>query len=191
MIDTNIESNAATAAPDTTPRRPRLDDPAVLLAAVTASWPKISDWLVNEGESPDDVSADRERTAQGIVDAIENAESGFAACRTLDRNGWSPDDDLVAIMGDVLHARFAALEVVETAWAVTAELKPAHSVGDKIRFRQYPGRFDRTTCEGTVTEVCTARARYLVFCPELGHVPAGTMRSGSTGRYVNFEDVVP
>lgn len=187
---TDINSDSATASDSTIPHRPQLDELAVLSAAVSASWQKIADWLVNEGESPDNVLADRERTVLEIVDAIENAESGFAACRTLDRKGWSPDDELVAIMGDVLHARFAALETAETTWAAAAKIKPVYSVGDKVHFRLHPGRFDRSTREGTVSAVDTARARYLVYCPEIGHVLPGTMRSGSTGRYVNFEDVV-
>lgn len=186
-------SNSSDAAV-TRPRRPTLDDLAVRLAVPRVQWARVQDWLVDDGMSISEIEDERERIIREIADALEHGESGYHVCRTLDRAGWSPDDGLVEIMGHVLHARHHVLRVIEEEWVAANDVRPTHVVGDVVQIAKHPGRFDRSSVQGEIIEVDTARGRYLVFSSALGHVrkadTTGHVR-GTLGRYVAFEDVLP
>jgi hypothetical protein len=176
--------------------RPLLSDHNVRRAAVNAQWPHVRDWLVTDGMTEDELEAEHDRIVREIVNALEYGGSGYHICRTLDRVGWSPDDDLVEIMGDVvLVACHDALRVLEEEWVAANDIRPTHAVGDIVSIAKHPGRFDRSRVDGEISEIDLARGRYLVFSSALGHVrktdAARNHTSCSLGRYVNFEDVLP
>lgn len=191
MNDTIFDSPDAAV---TRPRRPTLDDLAVRLAVPRVQWARVQDWLVADGMSISEIEDERERIIREIADALEHGESGYHVCRTLDRAGWSPDDGLVEIMGHVLHARHDVLRVIEEEWVAANDVRPTHIVGDVVQIAKHPGRFDRSSVQGEVVEVDLARGRYLVFSSALGHVRKADAKncvSGSLGRYVVFEDILP
>lgn len=174
--------------------RPTLDDFAVRVAAVRARWARVRNWLLGDGTPKSEVDDESDRVVREIADALEYGETGYHVCRSLDRAGWSPDDGLVEIMGDVLHARHEVLCAIEEEWVATNDIRPAHAVGDVVSIAKHPGRFDRSRVDGEVIEVDQARGRYLVFSAALGHVckaDAKNCVSGSLGRFVAFEDVLP
>jgi len=174
--------------------RPTLDDFAVRVAAVRARWARVRDWLLGDDTPPSEIDDNGDRVVREIADALEYGETGYHVCRSLDRAGWSPDDGLVEIMGDVLHARHEVLRVIEEEWVMMNNIRPAHAIGDVVSIAKHPGRFDRSRVDGEVIEVDQARGRYLVFSAALGHVrkaDAKNCASGSLGRFVAFEDVLP
>lgn len=174
--------------------RPTLDDFAVRVAAVRARWARVRDWLLGDDTPPSEIDDNGDRVVREIADALEYGETGYHVCRSLDRAGWSPDDGLVEIMGDVLHARHEVLRVIEEEWVMMNNIRPAHAIGDVVSIAKHPGRFDRSRVDGEVIEVDQARGWYLVFSAALGHVRKADARncvSGSLGRFVAFEDVLP
>lgn len=190
--DTSPVSPASTVC--VRPTRPTLDDIAVRTAAVRALWTRVRDWLVDGGTPESEVDDESDRVVREIADALEYGETGYHVCRSLDRAGWSPDDGLVEIMGDVLHARHDVLRVAEVEWVAANGIRPAHAVGDVVSIAKYPGRFDRSRVDGEVIEIDHARGQYLVFSAALGHVrkeDAKNHARGSLGRLVAFEDVLP
>lgn len=178
----------------TTSTRPTLDDFAVRAAAVYVRWARVNDWLVDGGTPAAEVDDEKDRVVSEIVDALEHSETGYHVCRSLDRAGWSPDDGLVEIMGDVLRARHDVLRVIEEGWVAANDIRPAYAVGDVVSIAKHPGRFDHSRVDGEVIAIDHARGRYLVFSAALGHVrkeDAKNCASGSLGRFVAFEDVLP
>lgn len=174
--------------------RPTLDDFAVRAAAVRARWARVRDWLLGDDTPPSEIDDNGDRVVREIADALEYGETGYHVCRSLDRAGWSPDDGLVEIMGDVLHARHEVLCAIEEEWVAANDIRPAHAVGDVVSIVKHPGRFDRSRVDGEIIEVDQARGRYLVFSAALGHVrkeDAKNCARGSLGRFVAFEDVLP
>lgn len=187
MTDPNIDVPAACA-------RPTLDDFAVRAAAVRARWARVRDWLLGDDTPPSEIDDNGDRVVREIADALEYGETGYHVCRSLDRVGWSPDDGLVEIMGDVLCARHDVLRVIEEGWVAANDIRPAHAVGDVVSIAKHPGRFDHSRVDGEVIAIDHARGRYLVFSAALGHVrkeDAKNCASGSLGRFVAFEDVLP
>lgn len=174
--------------------RPTLDDFAVRVAAVRARWARVRDWLLGDDTPLSEIDHNGDRVVREIADALEYGETGYHVCRSLDRAGWSPDDGLVEIMGDVLHARHEVLCAIEEEWVAANDIRPAHAVGDVVSIVKHPGRFDRSRVDGEIIEVDQARGRYLVFSAALGHVrkeDAKNCARGSLGRFVAFEDVLP
>lgn len=173
-----------------TARRPLSDDLDVRLAAVHAHWSRICDWLAAADDmSESELEAARDKIVREIVNALEHGESGYHVCRTLDRVGWSPDDDLVEIMSDVLRERLDALSKIEAAWVTANDIRPARAVGEAVTIAKRPGTLGSRVA-GEVIEVDLVRGRYLVFSSALGHVRKNNRASGTLGRYVNFEDVL-
>lgn len=188
MTDPNIDTIPTAST------RPTLDNFAVRAAAVYVRWMRIRDWLVDDGTPASEVDDEKDRVVREIADALEYGETGYHVCRSLDRAGWSPDDGLVEIMGDVLRARHDALRVIEEEWVAANGIRPTHVVGDVVSIAKHPGRFDRSRVDGEVIEIDQARGRYLVFSAALGHVRKADAKncvSGSLGRFVAFEDVLP
>ena len=190
MTDPNIDTIPVPAVC----ARPTLDDFAVRAAAVRARWARVRDWLLGDDTPPSEIDDNGDRVVREIADALEYGETGYHVCRSLDRAGWSPDDGLVEIMGDVLHARHEVLRAIEEEWVAANDIRPAHAVGDIVSIAKHPGRFDRSRVDGEVIEIDHARGRYLVFSAALGHVRKADAKncvSGSLGRFVAFEDVLP
>lgn len=188
MTDPNIDTIPTAST------RPTLDNFAVRAAAVYVRWMRIRDWIVGDGMLPSEVDDEKNRVVREIADALEHSETGYHVCRALDRVGWSPDDGLVEIMGDVLYARHDVLRAIEEEWVAANDIRPTHVVGDVVSIAKHPGRFDRSRVDGEVIEIDQARGRYLVFSAALGHVRKADAKncvSGSLGRFVAFEDVLP
>ena len=176
------------------PPRPHLDDPAVLLAAVDQKWSVIVAWMVSNGDDDEDVRRDADAIKQQFVDALKNSDSGYGVCRTLDRNGWSPDDDLVEIMGDVLQACHGRLRVAEEKWVTANAIRPALGVGDRVTIPKHSGStFSSPRIDGEIIDIDRAHGSYTIFCESLGHVRKGTRASGITrfGVIVAYEDTLP
>lgn len=192
--DTPVVDSTSSGSCPPRPPRPQLDDPAVLLAAVDQKWSVIVAWMVSNGDDAEDVRRDADAIKQQFVDALENSDSGYGVCRTLDRNGWSPDDDLVKIMGDVLQACHDRLRVAEEKWVTANNIRPVLCVGDRVTVAKHPGRFDRTRVDGEIIDIDHACGSYTVFCESLGHTRKGA-RTGSGihvhGLIVAYEDTLP
>lgn len=177
------------------PPRPQLDDPAVLLAAVDQKWSVIVAWMVSNGDDDADVRRDADAIKQQFVDALKNSDSGYGVCRTLDRNGWSPDDDLVEIMGDVLQACHGRLRVAEEKWVTANNIRPALGVGDRVTVPKHSGSTFSPRVDGEIIDIDHAHGSYTVFCESLGHTRKGARASVSGihvhGLIVAYEDTLP
>lgn len=126
MTDPNIDTIPTAST------RPTLDDFAVRVAAVRARWARVRDWLLGDDTPPSEIDDNGDRVVREIADALEYGETGYHVCRSLDRAGWSPDDGLVEIMGDVLHARHDVLRAIEEEWVAANDIRPAHAIGDVV-----------------------------------------------------------
>lgn len=177
------------------PPRPHLDDPDVLLAAVDQKWSVIVAWMVNNGDDAEDVRRDADAIKQQFVDALENSDSGYGVCRTLDRDGWSPDDDLVEIMGDVLQACHGRLRVAEEKWVTANNIRSTLGVGDRVTVPKHSGStFSSPRVDGEIIDIDRAHGSYTVFCESLGHTRKGARASGGVhvyGLIITYEDTLP
>lgn len=184
-----------TTLPGSCPPRPQINNPAVLLAAVDQKWDVIIAWMVSNGDDTEDVRRDADAIKQQLVDALVNSDSGYDVCRTLDRHGWSPDDELVELMGDVLQACHGRLRVAEEAWVTTYSIRPALGVGDRVTVPKHPGStLSGPRVDGEIIDIDRARGTYTVFCESLGHVRKGARASGGIARLgaiVAYEDTLP
>lgn len=184
-----------TTLPGSCPLRPQINDPDVLLAAVDQKWDVIIAWMVSNGDDTEDVRRDADAIKQQLVDALVNSDSGYGVCRTLDRNGWSPDDELVELIGDVLQACHSQLRVAEEKWVTANIIRPTFGVGDRVTVPKHLGSTFSPRVDGEIIDIDHAHGSYTVFCESLGHTRKGARASVGGihvhGLIVAYEDTLP
>ena len=176
--------------------RPKENDQAVMEAAVERMLPKIITW---EGESRNfrDSIDDEERQEirEQVIDALTHAHNeldGYSLARYLDnRHGWSPDEQLVEILGGVYSHIDVAYRAATSQWLKATGRQPKHTVGDQVTVKVTPhqGPANRKPVEhpGTIISNHWDTGRYVVSIPALGHAKPG--QPGTQGRFFTWEEI--
>lgn len=166
------------------PSRPRLNEEAVLRAAVDAEMDRILAWGENDYDTKDE---QRERVLRDFAAAMEFEDDAYRVCRDLETKGYDADSELVELVGEILSDRFRHLDNAERAWVSETSPEVKFKVGDRVSWHRRRG-YKSGTYTGEIVEVDATRARYHVFCAELGHVRPGSPKGGTLAAIVNAED---
>lgn len=174
----NVTGRPVEAAP--VPPRPRLTDKSVVDAAARKLFPEVKEWM---GDMFKTCRETEETVLTDLRDAIKREWiDGYRMARFLEKEcTWTPDCRLVEILEGVdLHG---CLRDAERLWVIKNQIRPALAVGDPCRFTQSnSGRI------GTITAI-HPEGKYSIYCPALGHVPAGHL--GTQATIVAWETVCP
>lgn len=115
-----------------TPPRPSTSDEHVKRAAAEAILPQVLKWLESHGA---DYSEDEEERADVLRDLIDvvDEEDGYHACKTLEREFWECDRELVDILDDLPHLLYKAEKAAVEAWVTAYGVTVPFAVGDRVR----------------------------------------------------------
>lgn len=153
--------------------RPKYHEDETLDRAVEKIIPSVLAWL-NDGSTAEDIKDD-------LRDAIDSHSDGYDICRALEnRHHWAVNAGLVDVMDGASHCKYMALNEREKEWVVAEGIKPKYGEGDTVSFS-----YKDEVCSGKISRVEADIGKYVVFCPQLGHVETGT---GTHGIYVEFEE---
>lgn len=156
--------------------RPKYSDRETLTRAVDKIIPEVLNWL-QDGSTAEDIRED-------LLAVSSYPDDGYELCRKLDSyHHWQVNAQLVEIMDGMSHYKHTALEDREKEWIAAEGIKPKYGVGNTVEFPR-----EDEVCSGKVYRVEVDVGKYVVFCPQLGHVEIGP---GTHGVYINFEDVKP
>jgi len=169
---------------DPVTKRPSRYDDGVNRAVAEALLPRVVRWLEPAGGM---LSEEEHREIlEQLTAACNFNDDGYEVVKALDdRFMWDVDSELVGVLDAVPFERIGAHKKVVEAWVEQHGPAPKYSVGQRVAFR-WP-RCDKKVV-GEVTRLEARTAQYVVFCEEIGHVRSGT---GTTGVYLNYEDVEP
>lgn len=111
------------------PARPTRYSPAIKRAACEAILPRIREWLGDNHESD-------EETLRDLISAAD--EEAYSFARRLDDKYWSPDAELVEILGsyDTHAPHYAAVK----AWVAEHGITIAQAIGDIVTLRGQQAR---------------------------------------------------
>jgi len=149
------------------PARPKRYSSEIKRAACEALLPQVKQWLGDGHKSDEDTLRDLIRAAD---------EEAYRFARRLDDEYWSPDADLVEILGgfDTYTPHKKAVE----AWVIEHGVAITQAVGDIVTLR-------------------SQKARIVAFCPETAEIIAQPLLSddhdyGTNGGWVHAtEDAQP
>lgn len=157
------------------PRRPTFSDPAVCRVAAEEIVPEVIKWLGSDW---------REHQREGTIDDLMHVVylwDGYEAARYLEKySGWSPDQDLVEILGGAWG--LAALRRAIAAWAEANKITPKFAVGQTVRARPRGG-------VGKIVNIDVAHATYTVATQDFLRAHPNQEGKGG-GIVVPFEDCV-
>ena len=142
---------------------------------------KIAEEIINWDQSE---KSELEEIAESIEKYITlrdlSNDNGYELCRTLETDlCYSPDDELVEIMGGAFQYVHSVLQKAVEKWVVDCWIKPKFNIGDKIEV-SYKGKMH----EGEIVKIKESEANYLVYIP-------GISSDRTCGIYEKFEDVEP
>ncbi len=130
------------------PPRPTLADESVRRVAAEAIMPEIIRWL-----GRDWCEAEREDYINDLIE-IAHIWDGYEAARQLENHSqWSPDQDLVEILGCAWGS--AALWDATAKWVEANYITPKFAVGQTVRARKRGGI-------GPIVNIDAVRATYTV-----------------------------
>jgi hypothetical protein len=157
------------------PPRPKYFSNEVLEMTLDKLLPTVATWLQDEQAVDDPAVRD------DIRNAIEFDDDSYQIVNYLDDRGWQCDRSLIDVMDAVGRFRQASHDYQVEKWVLNNGIQPKSKVGDRVNFKS-KGKM----CTGEVIEVKESLAKYLIFCPELGHVPKGQI--GVLGVCLSYED---
>jgi hypothetical protein len=157
------------------PPRPKVYSEDVLEMTLDKLMPSVMKWHGSssgeEGEIREDVKC-----------AIEFEDNSYEIVKYLeDTCFWSVDRDLIDVMDEVSHFRYLSHKYYVEKWVLNNGVTPKGQLGQSVSFKQKGQQV-----AGTIKKIIEEEAKYLVFCPELGHVESGI---GTHGTYLPYEDV--
>lgn len=164
------------------PTRPGRNSDPVINLAVEKMLPKILHWMGDRSYTDDEVVNIRKE----LRDAIDYTHDGYEAGKYLDSNCyWNSDSELVDLLDDADFYKIDAYDTILEKWVLQNGVEPKHAVGDTVEFMS-----QKTKVCGVIKNVDTKRGMYSIYCESLGHILPGSGKSGTTGLYVNYEDVL-
>ena len=138
------------------PRRPNEHDHAIKVAAVEAIMPEIIEWLGDDWREHQ-----REGTMTDLLSVVHESD-GYRAASALEKsNGWTPDEQLVDILGSLFSHLFSARDAAVKRWVEANRVEPKLNVGTPV---QVP---TNEIGEGVITKVEPLIGCYLVMTDEL------------------------
>jgi len=155
------------------PPRPTLADESVRRAAAEALMPEIIRWLGKDWQE-----AEREDYIEDLME-VAHVWDGYQAARLLEsRSHWSPDQELVEILGGA-DGPMAADRAIE-AWVAANNITPKLAIGDTVRARPRGGI-------GPIVNIDAAHATYTVATTDFFREYPDQAGKGG-GIVVAFED---
>ena len=106
---------------------------------------------------------------------------GYDLAKSLERDGYYPDADLVEILNDFWGAKSDARRAAVKAWVIAENVRPTIEVGTVVSVDGYGGG------TGPVVQVNEEEAYYLVRID----THAGTNPSGYIGTHISYERATP
>lgn len=165
------------------PKRPEINDEAVVLAAAKRLAPKVNEWA--DG-NPDEIEQTIKDLVEAIGDNIYDLD-GYRLSQHLDRNvGYSADSALVEILdsaGFYLHDEHKS---AVQEWVKVNSITVPFKIADKVVVKR---KWEKPV-DGTIYAIITPRAEVIVNCPSLGHNPIGSTEVGTKGIVVPVEQCV-
>lgn len=162
--------------------RPQRHDDAVIDLAFEKIWPEIKKWL---GHTEDD-----EYNREGAKKVLKNArgsDDGYELAKDFEDATFVPDSELVDILDGWGSHLYRAHQEVLKAWAKENPIEPRFKIGDTVSV-DVGYRFNKQIVnDGKIVAVDLDTMVYVVNSPTAGHIPPGTMKSGVTGCYADFE----
>ena len=138
-------------------------------------FPKVIEWLENNGESFYDEEDDEEETEElegvkkQLLDVLDYNEDGFGMAYTLrDRHYWEPDDELVDILKSADF--YGSKQKAVLAWLRDNNVKPKLELGSPVKFKlqAFEGPSESLVKDGVIVQI-RQEGEYVVAIPELGH----------------------
>lgn len=138
----------------------------------------ILEWEQNSGDDEEDVNSLIEELRDKF-DLYELQDDGYEICKKLESKlMFSPDQELVEIMGQAnWHIRASLKESIKK-WVDDCWIKPKFKIGDKMEIT-----YNRKKYQAEIKEVRESEAQYLFNIPEV--------MKETSGVCVDFEEVEP
>jgi len=141
-------------------------------------FPKVIEWLENNGESFYDEEDDEEETEElegvkkQLLDVLQYNEDGFGMAYALrDRHSWEPDDELVDILKSANF--YETKQKAVLAWLRDNNVKPKLELGAKVKIKVQPFENNKLCLKDHIGDGIIVQIRdegeYVVGIPELGH----------------------
>lgn len=132
--------------------RPRRNDPAILVAAITDLAKDCADWDMEDGPNADCIEG-----WERALRRCDICQNGYELAKELeDYHGVTPDAALVEILDCASSYVWTTHSNAVRAWAAATNWTPRRAVGD---------RFDTRHGVGAITRICSDNAYYL-FVPD-------------------------
>jgi hypothetical protein len=145
--------------------------------------PHVISWLQEGNKSIRFSEEDSQLTRDDLKRAIEFEDDAYEITRSLDDMGWGECRSLINLMDRVESFRRSSHKYFVEKWVLNNGVQPKAKVGETVGFKHNDGK----QYSGTIISILETEAKYLVFCPDLGHVKKGTI--GVQGTYLPYEDV--
>ena len=147
--------------------RPTSKTPAVQEAAIEETLKQVIEWFGNDWQGQG-----REEVKKQLAAALRWGQNGYQSARDLERDGWSPDAELVEILDG--HDEHGPERAAVKAWVKETEPQPAFKVGDKVK-----SKWGDKPVGGVVKALYSETAQYAIRLPE---------QSTNEAALVNWED---
>jgi hypothetical protein len=165
-------------------KRPTIYDENVIKQTIEDFYPRVVVYLKSSGFTDEDF--DEEYVAkikQELYSAVEYTDDAYSICRNLEYDYWEIDDELLDLMGNIIHKKYDALENIVKSWVKENNIRLKYFEGDEVTYQN-----TRTETEhGKIISRNHEEATYTIFSAHLGHVEYGT---GTHGRIINQENII-
>ena len=139
----------------------------------------ILEWLGDNSASIDEIVEDL--TKNFSKHDLSN-EDGYHLARKLEKDCmYDSDSELVQTMDCFAHYMRMACNEAERKWVTDCWITPKHSIGDSVEV-EYRGK----NYIGTILNIYTDKAEYVINVPELGHSSGS---QGTQGVVEHFEEI--
>ena len=163
------------------PERPRLFDLPVVQAAAKRIAQSV--W--------DDMGKDNfpgiQHDLEEILIANPGIGDGYKLAKRLESRGYAIDAHMVEVVDCVNGALYEARDDETAKWVVMYQIKPAYFVGQDVTFTSYNHRGVMGEFSGRIIDIDRIQAKYIIYSPELGHVPRG--QQGVQAVHIPYERV--
>jgi len=155
------------------PPRPTGRDPAIRREGARAALPELRRWLKDDKTTDDDLLDD--------LVSVMGLHDGYERAREFERRlGYSPDEDLVEILGNLNCWR--AERAAVAAWVEANGIRPVYPHGYRVVWTRNGGK------AGCISSIDEAQGTYAVLLDE-NLDQAAKKGIGHIGYTVVFEDV--